>query len=138
MAIWLKKCGKVTQKVWQYGVAIWLVGKVTINHWVSFNAIMSTFWKMVSFLISAVLVLRFPIFMCSNFRPPGIVWNILDGNLWQGVFPWVFSSLLLHVLTHGFDFTCSWLCVICQLFWLYWRLHMPDQFWTCLLQVSYL
>ena len=53
-------------------------------------------------------------------------------------FSWAFSSLLLHVLTHGFDFMCSWLCVISQLFWLYWKLHMLLQVWTCLLQVSYL
>ena len=31
MAIWLKKCGKMTKKVWQCGMAIWSVGKVTIN-----------------------------------------------------------------------------------------------------------
>ena len=31
VAIRLKKCGEVTQKVWRYGVAIWLVGEVTIN-----------------------------------------------------------------------------------------------------------
>ena len=26
-------CGNMTQKVWRYGVAIWLVGEVTINQY---------------------------------------------------------------------------------------------------------
>ena len=41
-------------------------------------------------------------------------------------FSLAFSSLFLHVLTHGFDFVCSWLCVIFQVFSLYWRLHMTS------------
>ena len=53
-------------------------------------------------------------------------------------FSLAFYCLFLCVLTHGFDFVCSWLCVIPQLFWLYWRLHMLLQVWTCLLYVSYL
>ena len=53
-------------------------------------------------------------------------------------FSWAFSSLFLHVLTHVFDFVYSWLCIMFQVFSLYWRLHMLLRVCFCLLQVSYL
>ena len=104
---------------------------------VSFNDIMCEFFKMSSSLISSISLFKFPIFKWSILTLPGMSWNRFDGICGK-IFSLGFSSLFLHVLTYGFDFMCSWLCVICQVFWLYWRLHILLQVWTCLLQVSYL
>ena len=59
------------------------------------------------------------LFSCWNFQYLyAVIWHLLEHHeidmmaFVARCFSLAFSSLFLHVLTHRFDFMCSWLCVI--------------------------